>query len=172
MRIFILIISQFLIYCQILAQSSTLSCDSICLNNLKFRNYDALRYVEKELLKSSVRNYTLFLSVYNLYKIGKDEISDKNFLLYLSGSENYDSYVKDMNCKGYLYIDSVCIIVKSSDRLDKLNMFEYNDSICKFFNYKFEKGHVLPLVVGSKINLVYKVKLKNTNKIKFLRKLK
>lgn len=172
MRIFILIISQFLIYCQILAQSSTLSWDSICLNNLKFRNYDALRYVEKELLKSSVRNDTLFLSVYNLYKIGKDEISDKNFLLYLSGSENYDSYVKDMNCKGYLYIDIVCIIVKSSDRLDKLNMFEYNDSICKFFNYKFEKGHVLPLVVGSKINLVYKVKLKNTNKIKFLRKLK
>jgi hypothetical protein len=172
MRIFILIALQILIYSQILAQSLTLSCDSICLNNLKFRNDEALRYFEKELLKSSVRNDTLFLSVYNLYKIGKDEISDKNFLLYLSGSENYNSYVKDMNCKGYLYIDSICIIVKSSDRLDKLNMFECDDSICKFFNYKFEKGHTLPLVVGSKINLVYKVKLKNNDKIKFRRKKK
>jgi hypothetical protein len=171
MRIFILIVSQILIYSQILAQSSTYSCDSICLNSLKFKNYEALRYVENEILKNSIRQDTLFLSIYNLEKIGKDEISEKNFLFYLSGSENYDSYVKDMNCKGYIYIDSVCLIVIDSEQLNKLNMFECKDSACKYFNYKFKKGRTLPLIVGSRIELVYKVKLKNKNKIKFRRKM-
>ncbi len=161
MKTCILIILQILISGLIIAQDLSIKHDSVCLQYLTLKNDNSYKYLKKELIKNKIKNDTLILSIYNTER--------REVILYLCGGENYNSSLRVFSFTGYLYINEVYILVRDENILNVKDMFCGNNKINCFYYYKDETVAFPAIVVGSKIELNYKVLMKKNNKIIFRR---
>lgn len=169
MKICILIILNILIFEQIIAQKSLIKNDSVCLPYLTLKSKAAHKYLEKELIKNKIIKDTLILSTYNTGQNVKVDEYDKKIMIYLCGAENYNSSLRIFDFIGYLYINEVYILVHDENISYVKNMFKSNDTVNCFY-YNIDETVILPaIVVGSDIELIYKVKNNNKNNFIFRR---